>query len=140
MRSSFDDDTEVPMNIAVRLWLLAALVTGSITAHARCELGDIDVEITKAVWHNRCSKKECIEFRGSALLTSRCDESAAVQIRLVGHDASGAPIAVREMWPYSISNVPPGEFPFSIDLWLKYQPDIRGFDIAVTQVRPVTHK
>jgi hypothetical protein len=127
------------MSIALRLWLLAALFAGPIAAQAHCELADIDVKITKAVWHNRCSKKMCVELRGAAMLTSRCDESAAVQIRLVGHDASGAPVAVRELWPYSVSDVPPGDYSFPIDLWLKYDPGIKGFDIEVTQVRPVTH-
>ena len=127
------------MHIAVRLWLLAALFGGAVTAQADCGLTDVEVNITKAVWHNRCSKKNCAELNGTAVLVSRCDEPLAVQIRLVGHDAAGTVIAEREMWPYALSNVKAGEHPFSFDKWLKYDPAIRGFRIEVVQVRNPAH-
>jgi len=125
------------MNIAVRLWLLAALSIGSIAAHAGCEPADMDVTITKSVWHNRCSKKNCAELKGSAVLTSRCEKPVGVQIRLSGLDASGVPVVERESWPYALSEVRDGEYVFSLDKWLKHNPEIRGFRIEVIQVRPL---
>ena len=125
------------MKSVVRLWLMSALFAGSITAYAGCELADIDVNISKSIWHNRCSKKNCAELNGTAVLTSRCDGLIGAQVRLIGHDAEGAPIATRDMWPYAISKVSAGEHAFSIDRWLEYNPKIKGFKIEALAVKPV---
>ena len=125
------------MKFAARLWLFAVLSAGSFAVHAGCETADMDVRITKSVWHNRCSKQNCAELKGSAVLTSTCKEVAGVQVRLSGLDASGSPIAQRDSWPYALSEVQEGEYSFSLDKWLKHDPEIRGFRIEVIQVRPL---
>jgi len=125
------------MIIGVRLCLLAALFAGSITTLAACELTDVEVAITKTWWHNRCSKQNCAELKGTAVLTSRCDEALDVQIRLSGLDASGKPIIQRELWPYALSNVRAGEHPFSLDKWFQHDAEIKSFRIGAIQVRPV---
>ena len=108
----------------------------SLSAHAECAVTDVDVKITKSVWHNRCSKKDCSELRGTAVLTSRCEEPIAVEIRLTGVDANGTPVMTLERWPYAISHATSGDHEFSINRWLKHDPAIRSFVIEVARVRP----
>ena len=124
------------MKKIARLWFLAAFAGASLSAYAECTVSDVDVKITKSVWHNRCSKKDCSELRGTAVLTSRCDEPVAVEIRLTGVDANGAPVITLERWPYAISHATTGDQEFSINRWLKHDPAIRDFVIEVVQVRP----
>ncbi len=123
------------MNIFIRLFLVSAVAFGSMSAHADCDLDDVDVEIEKSSWYNRCSKRNCAELKGTAMLTSRCEEPIAVRVRLVGLDATGATIVDLERSPYAISNVSAGKHPFSLDKWVKYDSDIKSFRIEVKQVR-----
>ena len=125
------------MKIIVRFCLLAAISWVSPFAQAQCDATNVDVKITKSVWHNRCSKKDCSELRGTAVLTSRCEEPIAVEVRLTGVDANGTPVETLERWPYAISHVTKGEHAFSLNKWLKHDPAIRGFVIEVVKVRPV---
>jgi hypothetical protein len=124
----------------VRVWFLAAFMGMSLAARAECNVADIDAKITKSFWHNRCSKKDCSELRGTALLTSRCEEAVAVEVRLSGVDANGATVVALERWPYAISHVTAGEHEFSINKWLEHDPAIRGFVIEVVKIRPVNQQ
>ncbi len=126
------------MTITVRLWLLVLFMGVSFSAQAVCDLADLSVKITQSSWHNRCSKKNCAELRGDALLTSRCDEPLAVRVRLTAIDADGEPVKKLERWPYAISNVTTGDYEFSLDKWFKHDPEIRGFTIEVVEIRPVS--
>ena len=125
------------MKISVRLCFLAAFLGVSLSARAGCNVSDMDVKIINSDWHNRCSKKDCSELKGTALLTSHCDEQVAVEVRLTGVDANGAPIITRERSPYAISHVTAGEHEFSINKWVKHYPAITGFVIEVVKVWPV---
>ena len=123
------------MNIFIRLFLMTAVASVSIAAYADCSPDDVDVEIKKSSWFNRCSKRNCAELKGTAVLTSRCEEPIAVRVRLVGLDDAGATIVDLERSSYAISNVLAGEHPFSLDKWVKHDPDIKSFRIEVVQVR-----
>lgn len=125
------------MKIIVRLWFLAAILGVSLSAQAECNVADMDVKITNSVWHNRCSKKDCSELKGTAVLTSRCEEPVAVEVRLTGVDSKGAPVVTLERSPYAISHITAGEHEFSINKWVKHDPAIRGFVIEVVKIRPV---
>ncbi len=73
------------------------------------------------------------------MLTNHCDIAVGVQIKITAVDESGAPIATDEMWPASTRNIPPGDFTFSIDQWLDYQPGMKGVllePVDVTQWDP----
>jgi len=125
------------MKILVRLWLLSACMGVSLTAQAACDPADMSIEIVQSSWHNRCSKKNCAELQGSAVLISRCDEPVAVRVRLTAIDANGKPVKKLDRWPYALSNVTAGEHEFSLDKWFKHDPGIRGFNIEVIKIRPV---
>jgi len=126
------------MKIIVRLCLLAAVFGMPLSAQAQCDATNVDVKITNSVWHNRCSKKDCSELKGTAVLTSRCEEPIAVEVRLTGVDGNGTPVATLERWPYAISHVTKGEHEFSLNKWLKHDPAIRGFVIEVVKVQPAS--
>jgi hypothetical protein len=128
------------MKNVARLWFLAVFLGVSFTAQAECTIADLDVKIVKSVWHNRCSKRDCAELKGSAVLTSRCDEPVAVEVRLTGIDADGAPLVTLERWPYAISHATAGEHEFSLNKWFKHDPAIRGFVIEVARFRPANQQ
>ena len=128
------------MKIVVRLGLVAALSLGAlvslpVTAGAACELTEFDVKIVKHIWHNRCSKKNCAELKGAAMVTSRCDEPVAVQVRLTALDESGAEVEKMERWPWDLRSVSAGEQGFSINHWIKYDENVRDFKIQVIGVK-----
>ncbi len=125
----------VSMRLSALLVVFAVLFGVSAPVLAECSLADVEVSIKEAVWHNRCSKKNCAELKGTAVLVSRCDEPVGVLVRLSGDDAQGLVVAKRELWPYAISNVPAGEHSFSISKWLKYDAAIRKFRIEAVDVR-----
>ena len=129
----------MPMRFSAWFVVIAVLFAGSNSVLAECNLADVEVSITEAVWHNRCSKKNCAELKGTAMLVSRCNEPVGVLIRLSGRDADGAVIAQRELWPYAISNVSAGEHSFSISKWLKYDAAIREFRIDALAVKTPDH-
>jgi hypothetical protein len=123
------------MRMSVWLVITTVLLAGSNAVLAECKLADVEVSIADAVWHNRCSKKNCAELKGTAKLVSRCNEPVAVLVRLSGLDADGAVVEKRELWPYAISNVTAGEHSFSISKWLKYDAAIRKFSIQAVDVK-----
>ncbi len=123
------------MRLSAWFVIVSVFLAGSNAVLAECNLADVEVSITEAVWHNRCSKKNCAELKGTAMLVSRCNAPVGVLVRLSGHDAEGAVIAKREFWPYAISNVSAGEHAFSISKWLKYDAAIREFRIDAVDVR-----
>ncbi len=127
------------MRLSALLVIIAVLFAGSNAVLAECSIADVEVSIKEVVWHNRCSKKNCAELKGTAVLVSRCSEPVGVLVRLSGHDADGAVVAKRELWPYAISNVSPGEYSFSISKWLKYDAAIRKFRIEAVDVRSPDH-
>ncbi len=68
------------------------------------------------------------------MLRHACHEPVRIQVRIVGMDKTGAPIAVRELWPFSMREITAGTHPFSLDSWLDYDEEVTTFDLQVVQV------
>jgi hypothetical protein len=123
------------MIIRLRCLLIALLAAGSIVAHADCDLTSVDVEITKSSWYNRCSKRNCAVLRGTATLTSRCEQPIAVQVGLSGLDSDGDPVVEKNRWPHVLRAVSAGNHEFSLDKWLMHDPEIKRFRLDLARVR-----
>lgn len=112
--------------------LLVALVP--TLAAAECKIADVSVRITKAQWVNPCTTRACYSLKGAAVLKHACPEPVGIQVRMIGMDKTGSPIAVREMWPFSTRAIAPGTHAFPLDSWLDYNEDVTTFDLHVVQV------
>ena len=73
-------------------------------------------------------------MKGVAVLTNNCAEAVGVQIKITGYDGSGLPVATRNLWPASVRNIPPGDYTFSLDQWLDYDPEIKKFELKPIEV------
>ena len=96
-----------------------------------------DIEITSVKWHvqDECRTQSCAIVKGVAKLKNNCRESVGVQIKAVGVDKAGALLSVNDFWPASDNNIPPGEYVFSLDQVLDYQPEMKRIDLAVNEVK-----
>ena len=74
-------------------------------------------------------------MKGVAVLTNNCAEAVGVQIKITGFDSTGAPVATRDLWPASVRNIPPGDYTFSLDQWLDYDPEIKKFGLQPIEVK-----
>ena len=73
-------------------------------------------------------------MRGVAVLANKCDEPIGVQVKIVGLDGAGNPVAASEFWPASVSNIPPGDYTFSLDSHLDYDSRMRSFTLEPIRV------
>lgn len=62
------------------------------------------------------------------MLTNNCAEPVGVLVKITGYDGSGSPVATRELWPASVRNIPPGDYTFSLDQWLDYDPELKKLE------------
>lgn len=115
------------------LALLALLNVGA--ANAACSIADIEIKSVEARFVDECRHSPCIYMKGVAVLTNRCSEPVGVQVQITGYDKSGAPVATRELWPASVRNIPPGDYTFSLDQYLEYDPAIKRFGLKAVAVR-----
>ncbi len=104
-------------------------------ANAACSISDIGIKSMKARFVNACETRPCIHMKGVAVLTNRCKEPVGVQVKMTGYDKSGSPVATRDLWPASVRNIPPGDYTFSLDHYLDYDPSIKKFDLTPVDVR-----
>jgi hypothetical protein len=111
-------------------WLLAAAAGA---AGAECRVTDFEVRLARWQWVNGCALNDCQVLKGMAVLDSKCSDSAAAIVRITGLDAAGAPVASRELMPFT-RDVPAGEHPFSIDLWLDHDPAIAMIRLDVVEL------
>lgn len=74
-------------------------------------------------------------MKGIAVLNNRCLIPVGVQIKVTAYDKSGSPMATRDLWPSSTNNIPPGEYTFSIDQSLDYEPGMSSVDVAPISVK-----
>ena len=74
-------------------------------------------------------------MKGVAVLTNKCKEPVGVQVKIIGLDAKGNPVAARELWPASVSNIAPGDYTFSLDQWLDYDADIKRLSLQPVRVQ-----
>lgn len=116
--------------------VLVALLGVSAGAFAQgCTVQDITIKSIRAGFVDRCSGSPCYYMKGIAVLTNGCRQAIGVQVKITGYDRSGAPVATRELWPASVSNIPPGDYEFSLDQWLEYDPAIKKFSARAVDVR-----
>lgn len=119
----------------MRFMAFAILLLSVSPAWATCTLSDVSIKSLNAKFVDECQRSSCPHMKGVAVLTNRCSEPVGVQIKVTAYDKSGAPVATRDLWPASINNIPPGDYTFSLDQWLDYDPAIKTFDL-----RPVAIK
>jgi hypothetical protein len=97
---------------------------------AGCTTDKIEIKDFKWDFRNRHSTV------GVATLINHCQIPIGVQTKLTARDSSGNVVAVKDgSWPASVSNIPPGEYSFSIDTWLDYDPAIKTIEMSVSGVR-----
>lgn len=125
------------LKIAVGMVVGLALcgVASAQKAMAECQLSDITIKSMKPKFVDKCRASPCIYMTGAAVLTNNCAEPIGVEVKIIGYDKDGVPVATNDMWPASISNIPPGDYTFSLDTWLDYDPEIKQFELAPIRVK-----
>jgi len=121
--------------INMRLIIALLLVALPASARAACALSDITIESIKARFVDECGRSSCTSMKGIAVLVNRCAEPVGVQLKITGYDRAGTPIASRDLWPASVRNIPPGDYPFALDQWLKYDPQIKAIGLTPINIR-----
>lgn len=101
---------------------------------AGCTTSDISIKSMKARFVDECRASSCPYMKGVAVLTNGCQEPIGVQLKITAYDKAGAPAATKDMWPASVKNIPPGDYTFSLDTWLDYDPEIKTFEITPVAV------
>lgn len=74
-------------------------------------------------------------MKGVAVLTNSCAEPVGVQVKIIGYDNAGSPVATRDLWPASVRNIPPGYYTFSLDQYLDYDPSIESIALEPIAVK-----
>lgn len=123
------------MGETMRIILLLISFTLINPVWAGCKVSDITIKSMKAKFVDECKLSPCIYMKGVAVLTNNCAEPVGVQIKITGYDGSGSPVATRDLWPASVRNIPPGDYTFSLDQWLDYDPEIKKFDLQPIEVK-----
>ena len=103
-------------------------------ALAECSVADITMKSTKAKFVDECRRSPCVTLKGVGVLTNKCSEPIGVQLKITAYDKAGAPVSTRELWPASTRNIPPGDYTFSLDQWIEYDPEIKTFDVIPVSV------
>lgn len=100
-----------------------------------CSPSDITIKSLRASFKNACTRTPCYGMVGVGVLVNRCSEPIGVQIKITGLSKAGEPLASRDLWPASVSNIPPGEYTFSMDSYLDYDPGIVKFEVSPIAVK-----
>lgn len=116
-------------------YLIAFLALYLPLAAESCDISKIEIKSMKVKKADPCRTKSCPHLTGVAVLINKCDTPIGVQLNMTAYDKHGAPVATREMWPASIRNIPQGEFTFSLEQWLDYEPDMHSFTLAPVSVK-----
>jgi hypothetical protein len=117
--------------IASALTLAALLLSGASTAAEPCKLTDADVRVSR--WYDEQNMKMYFKVVGE--LINNCNELTGIQIRFVGRDSKGDLVAVNELWPASIRNIPPhSRSPFSTNAF-PYDHSIKTLTAEVIEVK-----
>ena len=100
-----------------------------------CPVSSIEIKSFNAKWVDPCRRSSCASMQGAGTLVNACPIAAGVQLKMTGYDEAGNPIAARTLWPASIKNIEPGNYVFSLDQWLDYNPAIKRFEVSVESTR-----
>lgn len=104
-------------------------------ATPKCAPRNVTIKSMKAGFVDPCRRRACPSMKGVAVLTNGCPEAIGVQVKIVGLDAKGSPVSARDLWPASTQNIPPGDYTFSLDHYLDFDPQIRSFTIEPIRVQ-----
>jgi hypothetical protein len=119
----------------MRVIIFVVLLASVHPAWAACSLSDISIKSMKAKFVDECRSSSCFYMKGVAVLTNRCSEPVGVQVKITAYDKARAPVATRDLWPDSTNNILPGDYTFSLDHWLDYDPEIKTFDLVPIAVK-----
>lgn len=100
-----------------------------------CTTDEITIKSMRAKWVDSCRTRNCIYLKGVAVLSNNCPSATGVQVKIVGYDKQGNPVATRDLWPASINNIPPGDFTFTLDGFLDYDKSITNFKLEPIAVK-----
>lgn len=103
-------------------------------ASAGCHSAQIAVKQFSPAWRNPCTTTSCAHMTGVATIHNACQNPIGVEVRMTAFDAAGAPVATKSRWPASVSNIPVGDYTFSLDHFIDYDPRIKSFDIRIESV------
>ena len=109
--------------------------TAAERVSAACNVSDIAIKSMQAKFVDSCRLTPCFFMEGVAVLTNHCPEPVGVQIKITAYDEPGSPLATREFWPASVRNIPPGDYTFTLDQALDYDPRIKTFELQPVDVR-----
>ena len=99
-----------------------------------CPRSAIRIKSMQARVVDECKRTPCPAMRGVAVLTNTCADPVAVQLKIVGLDRSGQPVATRDFWPASTSDIPPGDYTLSLDHALDPDPRLHSYTLEPIRV------
>lgn len=106
---------------------------------ASCSIADITIKSFQAGFQNVCAARQCMFMKGIAVLNNACATPVGVQVKITGYNKAGEPIQTRELWPASVRNIPPGNYTFSLDSYLEYDPKMKKFNIEPIDIKDWKH-
>jgi len=112
---------------------VALAMTQSV--YATCKLADIELKVFRASFVNDCRASPCYSLKGVAVLTNKCNQATGVELQIIGYDEDKIPVATRNLWPASVNNIAPGDYTFSVDSWLEYNPSIKSFTLQPVRIQ-----
>lgn len=119
----------------MRIFLLVSLFSFISPVWAGCALSDISINSVKLKFVDACRSSPCIQSRGVAVLNNRCAAPVAVKVKITGYDKEGLPTSTYDFWVNSGNNVPPGNYPFSLDYKLSFDPDMKRYDVIAVDIK-----
>jgi hypothetical protein len=132
--------TKAPVVGLLAILAVGSLAYGSSTTTVlgqekkpRCSVSDIKIKSMKARYEASCSSCKP-RLLGVAVLTNNCSSAIGVQLKLTGFDKAEEPVATTDFWPASIDDIPPGDYTFSLDSMLRYEPGIVTFSMTPIKV------
>ncbi len=117
-----------------RFILACVVVAASAMANAGtnvCNTSDITIKSSK-VGFKKVGRRMFMD--GVAVLVNKCSGPVGVQVKMTAYDKNGEPVATNERWPASVSNIPPGDYTFSLLGFLDYSTDAKTFKVTVAGV------
>lgn len=115
--------------------LAVTLILITQAAFGACNVGDIQIKSLRAKFVDNCRTRSCASLEGVAVLRNNCPEAIGIQVKLSGYNAKKEVLATTEFWPASVRNIPPGDYEFSLDTHLRYDPAMKSFSLSVVEVK-----
>jgi len=135
----------IPTGIGVFLTVHHSVTSNAISSQAPtkqtqgstpgCSPSDIEIKSLMVNLVDACGTSSCLYMKGAAVLNNRCPVPVGVQIKITAYDNSGSPIATRDLWPADTDNIPPGDYTFSLDSWMDYEPGMASVEVSPVSVK-----